>query len=250
MIDFRRKEMSEEGEQPRETLASAAYRQLRREIVSAELPPGSKLRIRALCDRFDVGLAPMREALSRLSSEGFVRQFDQRGFSVAPLSEGELDDIIRARCWINRIGLRESILHGGEEWEEALLLAFHRMTKVPRLSPEPMSRSPAWAEAHRAFHAALVSACRSVWLTNFCDLLFEAAERYRCFARPVAYARSTEDEHEAIMKAALAHDSEKACALLERHFETTAEMVGVALRAQAKAKPRMRTREHSTTTES
>src|SRR4029079_1707204 len=65
----------------KETLASRVYDQLRQDIISVAVEPGEKLHIRSLCERFDVGLSPVREALSRLSSEGLVAQSDHRGFA-------------------------------------------------------------------------------------------------------------------------------------------------------------------------
>jgi GntR family transcriptional regulator, carbon starvation induced regulator len=218
-------------EDARPTRATSTYSALRDDILRAEIEPGAKLNIRALCERFAVGLSPMREALSRLSSEGFVTRSEQRGFSVAELNLDELEELTRARCWINEIGLRQSIARGGQEWEENLLLAFHRMNRVARLTDEPYARAPAWAKAHMAFHRALISASGSAWITRFCDELFEAAERYRYAARRAERARTdVASEHEAIMKAALEHDADRATALLNAHFETTAGLVRLALR--------------------
>src|SRR4030081_1187476 len=97
----------------KETLASQVYDRLRQDIISVTIEPGEKLHIRSLCERFDVGLSPMREALSRLSSEGLVAQSDHRGFAVAPMGEQDLVDITRARCWLHDIAIRNSIGHGG-----------------------------------------------------------------------------------------------------------------------------------------
>ena len=99
-------------ETTKETLASQVYDRLRQDIISVAIEPGEKLHIRSLCARFDVGLSPMREALSRLSSEGLVAQSDHRGFAVAPMGEQDLVDLTRARCWLNELAIRKSIAHG------------------------------------------------------------------------------------------------------------------------------------------
>ena len=111
------------------TLASAAYGRLRREIIAVEIPPGSRLHTRQLCARYDMGLSPIREALSRLSSEGLVRQSDQRGFVVTQLTGADLDALTRTRCWLNEIGLRESIAHGDDAWEKSVIVSFHRLSR-------------------------------------------------------------------------------------------------------------------------
>ena len=47
------------------TLASTAYERLREDIISAQFSPGQKLAIQHLCERYGMGLSPMREALNR-----------------------------------------------------------------------------------------------------------------------------------------------------------------------------------------
>jgi DNA-binding GntR family transcriptional regulator len=210
------------------TLASAIYEKLRDDIITGSQPPTHKLHIGKLCDRFSVGLSPMREALSRLSSEGLIKQTDRRGFSVAPVSLPELLDLTRARCWINEIGLRESIARGDQAWEEAVVLSFYRMQRTPRVVADTATdRNPEWETAHREFHLSLVSGCGSDWIVGICDKLFDAAERYRHWARRAGVVRSSaaEEEHRAIMEAVVKRDSAAAIALLNAHFQRTAELV-------------------------
>ena len=218
------------------TLASAVYERLRDDIITGSQPPTHKLHIRNLCERFSVGLSPMREALSRLSSEGLIQQTDRRGFSVAPVSLPELVDLTRARCWINEIGLRESIAHGGDAWEEKLVLSFYRMQRTPRIVADSTAdRNPDWEHAHRAFHLSLISGCGSDWIVGICDKLFDASERYRHWARRAGVVRSSaESEHREIMEAAVKRDSAAAIALLNAHFQRTAELVERVVAGQAK----------------
>lgn len=214
----------------RPTLATSAYEALREGILRAEMRPGDKLKIRALCERFGAGLSPVREALNRLSSEGFVTRSDQRGFAVAGVTVEELEQLTRARSWINEVGLRQSIARGDAAWEEGVVIAFHRMSRIPRLTADPLVRSAAWAKAHMAFHHALVCASGSAWITRFCDELFETAERYRFAARHAERAREdVASEHEAIMQATIARDADRAVGLLAGHFEQTASLVRQAL---------------------
>jgi DNA-binding GntR family transcriptional regulator len=209
------------------TLASAVYERLRDDIITGSQPPTHKLHIGDLCDRFSVGLSPMREALSRLSSEGLIKQTDRRGFSVAPVSLPELIDLTRARCWINEVGLRESIARGDAAWEEAVVLSFYRLQRTPRLLPNAETdRNPEWEKAHRTFHLSLISGCGSEWIANICDKLFDASERYRHLARRAGVVRSSaEGEHRAIMDAAVARDTKQAIDLLNAHFQRTADLV-------------------------
>ena len=217
-----------------ETLASAVYEQLRQDILTVALPAESKLNIRALCDRFEVGLSPVREALSRLSMESLVRQIDHRGFSVAPLSLSDLEDLTKARCWVDGLGLRQSMEIGDAAWEENLVVAYHRLSRTPRFAGEDKkTRSAAWEAVHKQFHHQLVAGCGSQWLSTISGQLFEAAERYRHLARLAGKSRVMEDEHRGIMEAALAHDADRALKLLAAHYNKTAELVKTVIKRPA-----------------
>ena len=87
------------------TLALSAYSALREEILNGTLLPGTKLRIRDLCERYSMGLSPLREALSRLASEGLAVQSAQRGFAVASLSLQDLAELVRTKKWLNERGV-------------------------------------------------------------------------------------------------------------------------------------------------
>jgi DNA-binding GntR family transcriptional regulator len=216
------------AEENPETLASAVHERLRRDIVRAAFRPGQKLLLRELCERYAIGLAPLREALNRLASEDLVVQTDQRGFRVAPVSEAQLDDLVTTRCRIEEICLRESIALGDAGWEEEVTLAFRRLTGLRRAAgARAPLLNPTWERAHKAFHATLLAASPSLILRNLCGQLFIAADRYRHLARlPVgADARPVQDEHRAILDAALARDAEAAALLLGAHYRRTAEMV-------------------------
>jgi GntR family carbon starvation induced transcriptional regulator len=221
----------EETVDRKETLASFVYDRLRKDIISVAVPPGEKLHIRSLCERFEVGLSPVREALSRLSTEGLVAQNDHRGFTVAPISEADLVDLTRARSWLNDIAIRKSIARGDAAWEETVVLSYHRLFRTPRFAPGvETERSEAWEIAHRNFHSSLISASGSDRLTHYCEQLFDSAERYRHVGRKAGVKGNRDKEHRQLMEAVVARDAETAARVITQHFERTAELVREVLR--------------------
>jgi ABC-type nitrate/sulfonate/bicarbonate transport system substrate-binding protein len=50
-----------------------------------------------------------------------VHHNELREFSVSPVSEQDLDELMKARCWLNERALRESIAHGDSAWTVAVL---------------------------------------------------------------------------------------------------------------------------------
>lgn len=210
-----------------ETLATKAYRQLRHDIISGKYGAGQKLNIQVLCECYQVGAAPMREALNRASTERLVTLYDLRGFSVAPIDEADLDDILKSRVMLNDFALRDSIRNGDETWENNLLIAHHKLTRIPFAAPNV---DPAWELAHRHFHATLLGGCTARRILAFCEELFDSADRYRHMARLSDRLPRRSNDHKAIMEASLARREDEAVDLLTRHFVETAERCREMLR--------------------
>lgn len=219
--------MTDPASTGRETLASIAYQQLLDDIVGGRLPPGSKLRLQSLAARYHVGNSPLREALNRLSANGMVQRRENRGFRVSPASAEELSELVRTRCWLEEIALRESIRNGDAGWEESVLLAFHRLSRKRRLSEERFVQfDGTWEDMHRAYHLALLSACHSGILLEYCAQLHERTLRYRNLSSMKAWRERHElDEHRAIRDAALDRDADRAVELLHAHYRITANIV-------------------------
>ncbi len=209
------------------TLATSLYDRIRADLLAGSLEPGSKLPIEVIADRYGAGQTPVREALNRLVSDGLVERRDQRGFAVSTVSAEDLVEITRTRCWLEEIALRESIGRRDAAWEERMVLAHHRLAKVPRsLSAERYEGNPEWERLHRAFHQALIGACGSRWLLGFCDQLADQLYRYRQLSvRRIYPHRHEAGEHKAIVDAAIAGDADTAVALLTHHYRKTADII-------------------------
>lgn len=209
------------------TRATSVYDQLRADLLAGTLEPGAKLAIEALAERYAASATPLREALNRLVSDGLVERREQRGFVAAPISEQDLTEITRTRCWLEEIALRESIAAHTTAWEEALVLAHHRLARTPRsLSESRFEDNPDWEPLHQAFHHALIAGCGSRWLLAFCEQLADQYQRYRRLSAPRAFhKRGVKSEHQQLMEAALEGRADDAVALLQAHFRRTEKII-------------------------
>jgi len=194
-----------------------AYLALRRMILVGEIAPGEKLKIDALRKKLDTGASPIREALSLLTSDQLVERLDQRGFRAADASRENFEEILGLRCALEDMALRTSLANTTEDWEEALVLAHHRMIRAPRDDIERFE------DRHKAFHMALLANCGSQILLRFCSQLYDLNIRYRYIAaRGNTYrSRDVTQEHEAILNAALARDIDATSDLLLDHYRKT-----------------------------
>ncbi|WP_322013743.1 GntR family transcriptional regulator [Paraburkholderia sp. J12] len=224
MPSFLSSEAAQDASSP-QTTASAIHGRLRHDILRGVLKPGERLRVHDVAQRYGGGTIPTREALSRLSAESLVIYLDQRGFAVAPISEESLEDLTRARVWTAQAAVREAVRHGDAAWEERVLLAYHRLSKVPRYeSEEPPVQNEAFDPLHREFHLQIFSGCGSQWMVDTCMRLFDHAERYRHLSRQ-AVVIPREHEHKELVEAVLERNEADAIALISDHFLLTAKIV-------------------------
>lgn len=227
-------DLPDDGTQPSgagPTQAASLSGRLRQDIIRGELAPGARLKIRELCERYDAGAIPLREALSRLASSGFVVAEDQRGFRVARVSASELADITEARVHIECEALRRSIEHADLDWEGRLLGAHHRLSRLT-IEAQGGGLEDRWEAAHASFHSTLIENCDSRWLIRMAELLRDQTARYRHLSvalprteLPPGPPRDVPREHREILEAALARDAALASRLLEAHLRTTTQLV-------------------------
>jgi GntR family carbon starvation induced transcriptional regulator len=210
------------------TIAESIYRRLRQDILWGRFVPGSPLRSDELRARYDVGISPLREALTRLSSERLVTTVGQRGFRVAQLTAYDVEDTMATRLVIEGEALARSMERGDIAWETSVVAAFHALSRHP-IPKGPGPSTEIWAIHHRQFHMALLSACGSRWHMDLAGLLFDQAERHRIlrskFGPQQKLKRDTVREHKQIFEAALSRDVKIAVRALGKHYQATAEQV-------------------------
>jgi len=209
------------------TLATSVYDAVREDIVQGILAPGTKLKIAALQSRYDCGASPIREALNRLSMERFVIQSDQRGFVVAPISLDDFDEITETRCLLYSLLLPLAIERGDQAWEEGIIIALHRLNKLPRSNDLPLDESLAGRLAHKKFHRSLIAATPSNFPIEMLDLLFDFADRYRLLVGRIAPEELRGEavrEHAELVDHVISRRTDEAVNLAVHHVRRTAAL--------------------------
>src|SRR5262249_49514785 len=205
---------------------------LRDDIISGVFAPSEKLKIEHLRKMSGFGASALREALSRLVSDGVVECEAQRGYWVSPVSRAELNDITTTRQVMGGGALRQATAFGSLDGEGRVVAACHGLERVETAMTEATRETiMGWERANRQFHMALISGCPSRRLLRFTELLYDQSLRYRhrtVLRRPIP-RRGLSEEHTGIVKATLARDAERACAALARHIESTARAGGGAV---------------------
>ncbi|MFW6346350.1 MAG: DNA-binding transcriptional regulator CsiR [Halomonas sp.] len=219
---------------PKQNLGISAYHWLKRDIIRGVFQPGEKLLMSRLKARYELGVGPLREALSQLVAERLVVAISQRGYRVAPMSLAELADLYDARAQIEGLVLKLAIERGDDSWEAEILARAHTLAKVMEVN-SPDELLEVWDARHKAFHTAIASGCGSPHLLQVRESLFDQVQRYRhlwlqetVFSEQ-ALARKRQ-EHAALVEVILARQSETATEMMREHLMTPVPIITEAMK--------------------
>lgn len=209
-----------------QTLATSVYQRVRDDILTGTLAPNSKLLMRELQDRYQVGLSPIREALARLHAEELVCSSDHRGYWVSPISVDEIRDLTRVRLLLEVDALRESIAHGDDAWEARVVATYHQLARITERGAHLSAKTqPEWEVVHDDFHRAIIGAGSSKLVLRLRATLTQMVRRYRRFALAGQVSRDHLAEHRAIRNAVVARDADLAVKLLAKHYDKTTSFI-------------------------
>ncbi|MER7396451.1 GntR family transcriptional regulator [Streptomyces sp. NPDC000151] len=197
------------------SMQSRVAEELRRMIISGELPPRSSLSEMALSETFGVSRTPIREALKQLQIEGLVEIRPRVGTFVAVPSRRELTELFQMK----------ELLEGAA----ARLLAFRgNVPEVELLEANMRAADEAVRSGDTERYASLVH--------EFHDLLVSGADNskleahYRTLMNQLAYARlvrtslsqpgrlnESDNEHHRVLSLILAKDGDGAERVMREH---------------------------------
>jgi GntR family transcriptional regulator, carbon starvation induced regulator len=207
-----------------ESFTDTAEARLRDDILNSVFNSGEKLRVEEISRRYAIGATPVREALSRLLTDGLVELSNNKGFRVPPLSYDDLLDLSVTRGIIESEAVRNAMQNRSEEWEIGLMSAMERLRRRARADLEELSARQAFFDAHHDFHAALLAGCRLKRLLVMQSWLEQQQSRYYRrlpFSNP--WSKSFVAEHELLMTSALSGNAEKVAGMLRNHTMKTIE---------------------------
>ena len=204
-------------------LRETVYEQLRADMISCKLAPGTELREAELAARFDMSKSPVRDALMRLESEGLVITLPRQGYRVAPVSLTDVLDMFHLRAALERACVERIVQHASNE-QLSELDAFRHFDAT------------AWAGGfiafNRAFHRRIAelggNARMRDQLVDLIDLLERAVQV------SVASIRQGDpqvlvNEHVEIIDALQARAVKKAQRLAEQHIVAAGKRVSNAI---------------------
>ncbi|GAB3975937.1 GntR family transcriptional regulator [Plantactinospora veratri] len=198
-------------------LRQAVYDVIAEMIINRELRPGEHLVENELAAQLGVSRQPVREALQRLQSEGWVDLRPALGAFVHVPTEEEADQLLATRTLLEsesaRLAARQATPEQIErlrELQAAGEKALHDDDQVELV------------DANAALHAYVVEMSGNKVLA---ELIAMVDRRVRWYYSPIARSRGREawDEHAELIEVIASRNGRRAGELMRKHTERTRE---------------------------
>ncbi|MGE8944053.1 GntR family transcriptional regulator [Leptospira interrogans] len=212
-------------EKDSDSIVDRVYGQLKAMTVSFELKPAERINEGDFAKRLGVSRTPLREALNRLKTEGFLRFEPGKGFFCRAIDAREIFDLYELRKSIEVAAVRFAVKRAKVEDIDALL-AFLEAT-----GPEPGDRtSRELVDLDETFHERLMAMSANKEMLR---VLQNVNARIR-FVRWTDIDRdnrsSTQIEHRAILLAVRERDADEAARVLQKHIDRRLDQINASIR--------------------
>lgn len=158
--------------QPELKLRQIAYEQIRKEIITCQLPPGVQLSEAIFAQRFNISKTPVREALTSLVQDHLVEYLPNRGFMVAPVTIRDIQEIFEARLLYETMLIDIAVKNMTEE--ELRHLEEVNAQTFDFCDP---SAANSCLEANTEFHMIIARASRNSRLIHHYQEVLDEAQR-------------------------------------------------------------------------
>lgn len=200
------------------TAQAAVAHQLRVEILTGQLSPGTRLLQASVAERMETSTTPVREALRELASEGLLDVDPHRGVVVHHPTDEELEEVYEIRGVLEPLSIRKTIqCITDDELDDAEDICEQACAT---------SDTGEWAIYNRDFHAALAAGSRSPELSALLSNLRNRSAMYVALSlrgAPEHIAESNR-QHQELLDAIRDRDEERAVDIVCRHLRQTVEL--------------------------
>jgi DNA-binding GntR family transcriptional regulator len=205
--------------------STAVYDDLREDILSLKIAPGSALDEVSLAKRFGLSRTPIREALIMLSTEQLVTYLPSRSAIVAPHTMENtpeyLDTLVLHARAVSRLAAQERT--------KAALEAIRLRQRFYEKAVSVPSDVSAIVAADLAFHNSIADASRNQFLSNFYSLSLDYGRRMLLLHYYPRFgpteAEETKVEHDAVVEAIASADGGRAEQLATGHIHSLVKVI-------------------------
>lgn len=198
------------------------YEDLRRRIITLELPPDATLSRVELATEYGVSQTPVREAMQRLEQEGLVKIYPQSRTVVSRINTQELHE-----NQFFRVALETEVVRRlAEQRDEAAFRRAKMIVKMQESVLEDMSQIQLFNDLDREFHRTLFEGVGMQTLHQMISSKLGHLARCQRLELPrIGKAQDVLKGHAAIITGIEEENPEKAVDAMRRHLTGTILMI-------------------------
>jgi len=197
-------------------LTEQAYQQIKRMIVTCELPPNSMVKEDVLKETLGMSRTPVREALQRLAMDDLIVVYPRRGMLVAPVTIRQVKEVFQIREIIEVQIALQVIDSIDLEPLRKFYLRFNELeqSKVTLSDNE-------YYDLDFSFHRMIVAASHNQYIVDFMEKVYDKDYRIRVLTTRTAMDRKegTMSEHLVIVDAFINRDRQTLQEALTSHIK-------------------------------
>ena len=194
------------------SLKQKAYGIIKERIISCTYVPGQFLNEALLMEEIGASRTPIREALSKLEQEGFVRIVSKKGIEICKLTMSEISDLYQVRLMLEP----QIVL----QWGQSIPVGDLEKCRMRLLSYNPGMQAAERNELDDSLHRLIFNSCSNSYLSTWMDHLYAQNERVRFFTGQIGrYMEKNNEEHLQILDLLLIGNYADAASLLTEHLE-------------------------------
>lgn len=211
------------------------YEKIRQGIIKGTLKPGQKLVMAALAKKFKTSETPIREAIRRLESDGYVTFTPHAGAVVTEINRQELSEIYLIRISLEALATRLAVPFISQDDLIWLKKKNEEMKAVIE-----KDRYDQLARLNKAFHLRIYKAAPFPRLYKMISNLWDAFERWpSVFTYIPERAASAIREHEQIIEALESADVDRADDLMKEQKKKSLEALQQYMVQRSTGSPEM-----------
>lgn len=214
----------------KETLSASdqAYNGIIDLVLHLELRPGERTSVNLLANRLNLGRTPVKEAITRLQTEGLLSVAGRSGTMVNLINREETEQLFALRRALEDFAADYAVKNVSAEQLRRLRQLTQNM-RQHSFDPDNVMQSTAeFVRDNAEFHAVIVAASGNNFLLRIYSQIQIQLQIVTYLVRrgfdPKASERR-QREHEEILKAMMARNGKLLKATLKAHAQTTEEAI-------------------------
>jgi DNA-binding GntR family transcriptional regulator len=212
----------------RGSASDLAYAKIVDLILTRELRPGERTSVNLLADRLTLGKTPIKEAITRLQTEGVLMVTGRSGTTVKSINAEEARQLFALRRVLEEFAADEIV----KNISQSEILTLHKLLRELKSTSFDQSNiiqsSANFVRANVAFHSIIISSAGNPFLNRLYSQLQIQAQivtylLHRGYDPKAAKRRQV--EHEEIVAALADRDSRRLKRVLRTHAETSENVI-------------------------